>query len=169
MLRFGLGLTLTCLMLTFAACGGGSGDKTFERGEVAFSYPEEWDERTLEGGPVTPDALFATVFAPGEGLNGLIFEISEGPISVTKSNLDAVLQDIAAGLDESTEGPTRTSVAGLPALSFESHPQSDLTRAVTFAFDGKTWYAFNCGYTAELAAEIKQGCEQVLSSFEVQN
>ena len=51
---------------------------------------------TLEGGPVTPDAMFATVFAPGEGLNGLIFEINEGPISVTESNLDAVLQDIAA-------------------------------------------------------------------------
>lgn len=159
---------VVCLTLTACAGGGGNGDNTFEREGVSFTYPEDWEQRELEGGPVNPDASFATVFAPEEGLSGLIFEINETAITVTQSNLDGVLQEVAASLHESSKGPTKTSVAALPALRFESYPESNLTRAVTFVFDGKTWYAFNCGFTPERAGEMQKGCDQALNSFKVE-
>lgn len=157
---------VVCLVI--AGCGGGDRENTFEREGISFTFPEEWEQRELEGGPVSPDASFAAAFAPEEGLSALIFEINESDITVTQGNLDGVLQEVAASLDESSKGPTKTSVAGLPALRFESYPESNLTRAVTFVFDGKTWYAFNCGFTAQLAEEMKRGCEQAVSSFQVE-
>ena len=103
---------LMLLWLPLAACGREGGDKTFKGDGYSFTYPGEWEER--EVGTVTPGAVFLTAFAPGEGLSGLIFEVNTGPL-ITESTIDAVIEDVAGALQESTEGPTRVTVAGLPA------------------------------------------------------
>jgi len=155
---------LACIAL--GACGGGgSGDKTFEREGVSFTYPADWEEREI--GEVTPGAAFITAFAPGEGLNGLIFEINEGGPPVDESNIDAVAEDVAGALQESTEGPNRLTVDGLPALRIVSHPQSGLARQITSVFDGTTAYVFDCGFTPERSDEMQRGCSQALESFKV--
>lgn len=158
------GLVLVCLALT--ACGGEGGDKTFEGEGYSFTYPGEWDEREID--TITPGALLLTAFAPEEGLNALIFEVSDVGTPVTESNIDAVAEDVASALQESTEGPTQLTVAGLPALRIVSHPQSGLTRRITTVFDGKTGYVFDCGFTPERAEEMKRGCEQAEESFQVE-
>jgi len=153
-----------------AGCGGGGGDgggdKTFEGDGYAFTYPGDWDER--EFGEVTPGAALTTAFAPEEGLNGLIFEINDTGNPVTESNIDALAEDLAGAIQESTEGPTRLTVSGLPALRIVSHPQSGLTRRITTVFDGTTAYVFDCGFTPPLAEKMKLGCDQVEESFQVE-
>jgi len=163
------GLVLVvCLALT--ACsgddGGGGGDKTFQGDGYSFTYPGEWDEREVD--EITPGALLLTAFAPTEGLNALIFEVSDAGQSITESNIDSVAEDVAGALQESTEGPTRVTVAGLPGLRIISYPQSDLTRRITTVFDRRTAYVFDCGFTPERADEMKRGCEQAEKSFQVE-
>ena len=148
-----------------AACGGG--DNTFERDDVSFTYPENWAEAEYER--VDPAAVFGTAFSPAENtLTGLIFEISQNDRTVTERNVDEVLADVAAGLHPSTEGPNRMTVGGLPAIRFVSHPQDGFTRQVTFVFDGAMLYALNCSFTRESAEEMTKGCEQVVTSFAVE-
>jgi hypothetical protein len=69
---------------------------------------------------------------------------------------------------ESTEGPTRLTVAGLPALRIISHPQSGLTRRIATVYDGATAYVFDCGFTPEGTDEMKRGGDQVEDSFQVE-
>lgn len=152
-----------------AGCGGGrsgDGDKTFEREDISFTYPGEWEE--LDPGEGAPGAIFDTAFGPQEGLDGLIFEINDAGTPVTEGNIDAVVEDVAGGIQESTEGPTRLTVAGLPAMRIVSHPQSDLTRRITMVFDGATAYIFNCGFTPPRAEEMQRGCDQVEESFQIE-
>jgi hypothetical protein len=159
---------LVVLLLTLPACGGGEGDgdKTFEGDGYSFVYPEDWEEREI--GEVTPGAVFLTAFAPAEGLDGLIFEINVGDTPVSESNIAEVQADVAGVLQESTEGPTRVSVAGLPGLRFISHPQPGLSRRVTTVFDGATAYVFDCGFTPDRAEEMEQGCDQIEQSFQIE-
>ena len=108
------------LVVSLAACGGE--ENTFEREGVSFTYPENWGEAEYEA--VDPAAVFGTAFTPEENsLTGLIFEISRGDVTVTEKNIDDVLADAAGALDPSTEGPSRLTVGGLPAIRFVSHPQ----------------------------------------------
>jgi hypothetical protein len=156
---------IALLVVSLAACGGD--ENTFEREGVSFTYPENWGEAEYEA--VDPAAVFGTAFTPEENsLTGLIFEISRGDVTVTEKNIDDVLADAAGALDPSTEGPSRLTVGGLPAIRFVSHPQAGLTRRVTFVFDGTTIYALNCAFTPERAEEMKRGCEQVVTSFAVE-
>jgi hypothetical protein len=158
------GVVLVSLVL--AACGGGGGDGTFEGEGVTFDYPEDWEQREID--PVTPEATFTTAFAPEEGLSGLIFEIGDAGTRITESNIDAVAEDVAGAIQESTEGPTVLTVAGLPAIRIISHPQSGLTRRITTVFDGATAYVIDCGFTPERAEDMETGCDQVLESFQVE-
>jgi hypothetical protein len=146
------------------ACGGGDGDKTFRGEGYSFTYPGEWDERDVEA---TPGAVLTTAFAPEGGLNALIFEVNTGP-PVTESNIDAFEDQLAEAIQESTEGPTRLRVAGLPALRIVAHPQSGTTRRVTTVFDEETAYIFDCGFTPSREDEMTRGCDQVEDSFQVE-
>ena len=149
-------------------CGGDSGDNTFEGEGISFTYPEEWEEREAVGGG-TPGAAFTTAFAPEAGVNNLIFEIGDIGSPVTESNIDAFADDLAGALEESTEGPTRLTVAGLPALRIVSHPETDSSRRITQVFDGATGYIFDCGFTSARAEEMKRGCDQAEDSFQVES
>ena len=161
------------MLVALTGCGGENGDsgneggdKTFEGKGYSFTYPAEWEEYELD--EVNPGAALTTVFAPEEGLSGLIFEISDGGSPVTADNIDEAEEDLAGAIQESTEGPIQLTMAGLPALRIVAHPRSDLTRRITTAFDGATLYLFDCAFTPERAEEMKRGCDQVEESFEIE-
>lgn len=171
---------LTLLIVAFAGCGGGDGDrsgnegggseggdKTFEGDGYSFTYPAEWEEYEFD--EVNPGAALTTVFAPDASPSGeLIFEVSDGGSPVTADNIDEAEEDLAGAIQESTEGPFQLTMAGLPALRIVAHPRSDLTRRITTAFDGATLYLFDCAFTPERAEEMQRGCDQVEESFQVE-
>jgi hypothetical protein len=158
---------LVALPLAFPACGGGEedGSKTFEGDGYTFVYPEEWEE--LDAGEAGQEATLLTAFGPGEGLDAMLLEVFEdGPV-VDESNIGAFQEDLAASIRETTEAPTRLTVAGLPALRILAHPQPDRRRRVTTVFDGSTMYIFDCGYATDRAAEMLEGCDLIEESLEI--
>lgn len=169
---------VTCLVLGSvlagaAACGGrngdgsGDGDKTFEGDGYSFTYPADWEE--FEPDEVIPGAALTTVFAPdGSSPGELIFEIGDGGSPVTADNIDEAEEELAGAIQESTEGPIRMTMAGLPALRIVAHPRSDLTRRITTAFDGATIYIFDCAFTPDIAEDMQRGCDQVEESFRIE-
>jgi hypothetical protein len=158
---------LVALPLSLAACGGGGGDggKTFDGDGYSFTYSSDWEE--LDAGEANPDATLLTAFGPGEGLDAMLFEVFEGGSQVDESNIGAFEEDLAAAISETTEGPTRPTVAGLPALRILAHPQPDRRRRVTTVFDGTTMYIFDCGYATDRAAEMLEGCDLIEESLEI--
>jgi hypothetical protein len=184
-------LSLTVLVcLAFAACGGegddggaagGGGDKTFEGDGYSFTYPGEWDELEGEARFSQPGQQTTSVyFGPTEGANVLGLDAGRVGVSITEANVDEITDQFAAELDQVfrqaqgriTEGPTRLTVGGLPALRFEgSALNPDDVRVlsqVTAVFDGVTQYFLNCQFTPERAEEMQRGCEQVVESFQVE-
>jgi hypothetical protein len=158
---------LVVLSLSLSACGGGGGDgdQTFAGDGYSFTYPAEWEE--LDAGEASPDATLLTAFGPGEGLDALLFEVYEDGSVVDETNIGAFQEDLAAAVRETTEGPTRLTVAGLPALRILAHPQPDRRRRVTTVFDGTTMYIFDCGYATDRAAEMLEGCDLIEESLEI--
>jgi hypothetical protein len=157
---------LLLVAFSLPACGGGGGDEgnTFEGDSYSFTYPEGWEE--LDAGEANPGTSLLTAFGPGPGLDALIFEVATGN-HVDENNIGALQDELAAAIQETTEGPTRLTVAGLPALRIVAHPASGRSRRVTTVFDGTTAYIFDCGYSSESAQEMKRGCDQVEQSFEL--
>jgi hypothetical protein len=159
---------LVLLAVSLPACGGGGGGEgnTFEGDGYSFTYPKGWEE--LDAGEANPGASLLTAFGPGPGLDALIFEVADGGSPVDENNIGAMQDELAAAIQPSTEGPTRLTVAGLPALRIVAHPQSGRSRRVTTAFDGTTMYIFDCGYSDARAQEMKQGCNEIEQSFELE-
>jgi hypothetical protein len=161
-------IVLIACLAALPACGGqGEGEnKTFEGDGYSFTYPADWEEG--EVGEVNPGATFLTAFGPGEGLDALIFEINDGGPHVDESNIGAFQEELAAAIQESTEGPTRLTVAGLPALRIVAHPQPGRSRRVTSVFDATTMYIFDCGFATDRAAEMLEGCDLIEESLEIE-
>jgi hypothetical protein len=178
---------LVCVAL--AACGGdgndggagGGGDKTFQGDGYSFTYPGDWDE--LEGGEPSGqvgEPVSRALFGPSAGSDAMEIEVYRLNLSVTEDNLDELSGEIARVAEELfrqadgeiASGPTRVTVGGLPGFSFEGSAVDSLGVRVqawlTFAFDRRTEYFVDCEFTPEGAEEMKQGCDQVLESFQVE-
>jgi PsbP len=161
-----------------AGCGGDGGDKTFEGDGFSFTYPGEWRKSDFDvqfGQPVTTDA-----FAPAEGADVLLVGVGHLNAPVTEQNIEGLSHEFAAQIDHQsrqlkgriTNGPSRTTVGGLPALSFGvSAVNKSGTRTqsrLILVFDGRTQYFLNCQYTPSGAEEMKSGCDLVVESFQVE-
>jgi hypothetical protein len=176
-----------CVLLALAAagllalgCGGGDGDETFEGDGYSFTYPGEWEELEGQAYVATGDEVSSATLGPEEGANVLTFTVYRLNLAVTEANLDQVadeITDVLGGLLEEaqgsvTEGPTRVSVAGLPAFRVEGsavNPEGVRTQGeLTLIFDGTTEYFLNCQFTPDRAQEMQEGCDQVLDSFAVE-
>lgn len=171
-------VALVCLALAACGGGGGGGDKTFEGDGFSFTYPEDWEESDFDvqfGEQATTAAL-----SPEAGANILLVGAGRQNVPVTEENIDGLSDAFAAQVDQEarklrgkvTSGPSRMTVGGLPALSFEvsavnqsgTHTQSQLL----LIFDGRTQYFLNCQYTPSGADEMKQGCDQAVESFQAE-
>jgi hypothetical protein len=187
---------LTCLAL--AACGGeGNGDgrpsgeadteaearaerdKTFADDGYSFSYPANWEEHNpavrFEGGATPTSETY--IGLSNTDLLGVL--ANKGPVSITDSNLDSYIPDLAtlafeiftANGGDLLRGPERVTVGGLPGLrSIGWLLNIDDVRVesrFTWLFDRTTQYSMNCQYTPAHAEEMKRGCDQVERTFQV--
>ena len=110
--------------------------------------------------------------------NVLSTTVGQAGIAITNANLsritkeaDLFVRQLADGMGgRIVTGLAETTVAGLPAIDAEvsgmlrGHP---VRLHMTFAWDGQTQYQFNCQYTPAHAEDMKQGCDQVLESFQL--
>jgi hypothetical protein len=85
--------------------------------------------------------------------------------TVAKARLDAYARS-----GGEVEGPTPTSVGGLPAfegwvIGYARYGR-DLARRVVVVVDGTTAYEISCQYEPD-SAEVIAGCHRVVDSFEL--
>jgi PsbP len=164
--------------------GGGDGDKTFEGDGFSFAYPGGWSETgefesKAQAGSESPGSQVAV--APGEeGQDLVLVQVGPTSPSITEDNIDELEGEIARQVEslfqqaegQVTDGPTRVTAGGLPALGFEATSiTSDgvsVESRLTLIYDGRNQYAVNCQFTPEGATEIERGCDQILSSFQVE-
>ena len=184
---------LALLWLSAAgACGESDGSdgaagqdaKTFEGDGYSFTYPGTWRDITSDikiYGGVGPDPQnFDVALSPREEGQDLV-AVSVGLVSpsITEDNIGQLKDQIARVIESGfrqvegrlSAGPTRVTVDGFPGLRFESTvPYEDVEARsqLTLMFDGRTQYAINCQFTPEGAEEVKRGCDQILSSFQVE-
>lgn len=157
--------------------------QAFQGDGYSFMYPDDWAQVDEIFNPdPTPDADYVGI-SPTDPQSSTVdlFTIGLGDVtpSVTASNIDEVAIEVTANIEQQfaeiggaiTAGPTRLTVGGLPALSYETTgppqygPEAQ-SRAV-FIFDGTTMYASNCQWTPGSAEEMARGCDQILASFQV--
>jgi hypothetical protein len=166
-------------LLAVGCGGGGEGDKTFEGDGFSFTYPGDWIEfEPSESSASVGEPVSTVSLGPSEGPNGLQLNVYGLEASVTESNVEAVAAEVADVLGQvfrqaggsMTAEPVRVTVGGLPGYSAEGTAvDPDGVRVesqVTLLFDGTTEYFLNCQFTPEHAEETKQGCAQILDSFE---
>lgn len=159
---------------------------TFEGDGYYFSYPATWTELEPEGlgvgSEVTPDIALGPPLPGGNQnlpvYNVLSTTVGQAGIAITNANLSRIAREAGAFVRQLADGlggrivtgVAETTLAGLPAIDAEvsgmlkGHP---VRLHMTFAWDGKTQYQFNCQYTQSHAEDMKQGCDQVLDSFQV--
>ena len=136
----------------------------------SFSYPSEWQEGSPAG--VIPDLFISYVaFGPGppnprDGIE--VKGISSAAFSL--EDLEDAWSDAPGGYEELTDGPTRATVDGLPALRAEAtytDPETgdEYVGTLVMVFDERTNYLLECQYGRERSEEITPGCEQVFDSF----
>ena len=171
-------VALICLALAACGGGGGGGDKTFKGDGFSFTYPGNWEDSDFDaqfGEQATTAAL-----SPEAGANIMLVGAGRQDALVTEANIDVLSDVYAEQVDQQarqlkgqvTSGPSRMTVGGLPALSFEvSAVNQSGTRTqsqLLLIFDGRTQYFLNCQYTPSGADEMKQGCDQAVESFQVE-
>ncbi len=146
-------------------------------------YPDDWAEVEEVFNPdPTPSSDYVGISPTDPRSSSLdLFTIGLGEVapSVTASNIDEVAIEVTADIERQfaevggamTAGPTRLTVGGLPALSYETMGTAQDGREVqsraVFIFDGTTMYASNCQWTPGSAEEMARGCDQILASFQV--
>lgn len=167
------------VVLPFATLGEAS--TTYRAHGVAFQYPAGWQDRTPNASGNRPSDMLWTAVLSIDQTNGTVVSAYRVPTSVSAENLDAVMAENTRYFQETFEsaggsmgaGPEKVTVTGLPSLRYQGHfLTEDGTRVestIVQAFDGTTEYFFSCEYTRVHAAEMAQGCEQILSTFTLES
>jgi hypothetical protein len=168
-----------------ASGGEGSIDenRTYRAHGVSFEYPAGWRELTVEDAATGgSDKLWTTtvgIGGDGVGSNGAVtVEAYRLNIPITAENLEAakpeftslvrrLLKQVAGTVQA---GPEEVTVAGKPGLRYKATFKvsgGPMDSTLVFALDGRTEYAINCQHTREWAAEIEQGCDQIVRTFKL--
>jgi len=152
---------------------------TFSGNGVSFSYPRDWKAfgRTDTSASTGSQVWSHTVGVDGRNLvNVSAYSLS---VPITSENIEARADGIRSQLDSLFaqaggtlgSGPTRLEMGGLPALAFTGSARdpngAPVEDRLVLAFDGTTEYFVNCQYDRRSKAEIGDGCDQVVSTFEV--
>lgn len=155
----------------------GEGANTFRAHGVTFQYPDGWQDTTDDFSVATTsgEALW-TAAVSADTYDLVIVEAYSVNQEVTADNLDAAEPEVTAffeqlfgQMDGALEsGPEDVTLARLPGLEYTGRGASDGTpieSRIIVAFDGSTEYFINCQHTEEGAAEINQGCDQIVNTF----
>jgi hypothetical protein len=155
----------------------GDGANTFRAHGVTFQYPGGWQDTTDDFNVATTsgEALW-TAAVSADTYDLVIVEAYSVNQEVTAENLGGAEPEVTAffeqlfgQMDGALErGPEDITLAGLPGLEYTGRGASDGTpieSRIIVAFDGSTEYFINCQHTEEGAAEINQGCDQIVNTF----
>lgn len=185
---------LTALTLTLAAAKcGGDGDaadagaeldpvpsatapvdvsgKTYTGDGYSFSYPSEWQQGSTAGG--NPDLFTSYVaFGPGPPNERDGIEVKSVDPLFSLEDIEDAWSDAPGGYEELTDGPTRVTVDGLPAVRAEAkytEPETgdEYAGMLVMVFDERMSHLLECQFGRERREEIAPGCEQVFASFQV--
>jgi len=159
-----------------AACGSsgasGSADtKTFRQPGMAitFRYPS-----ALRNGDITSMHLHV---GAGEALrravaldhdNALLVEKYTVKIPTTKANipvLEKATDEVVTALYHRQLAGTRTTLNGIPAITYPPGPTSGTTSEVSYVFLDHGAYELDCQWNARHAAEIKRACRQMKATI----
>ena len=188
-----LAVVIAAVALAAAACNGGSdassggGDdadetasQTYSEHGIAFDYPEDWEEFPAEAAATSTGSneIWSTTIGPDRTnlVNVTAYQLN---LEVTSENLDDIeteLDDVIQSVVDQaggsiTSGPIGSEVAGYPAYVYEwegvevdDEPKDS---SAYFVFVNDTEYFFNCQFSDETAAEVREGCDLILDTFEV--
>lgn len=170
-------------VLAALGCGGAGGDKTFEGDGYSFSYPGDWGEGTARQEGATSGYSEAAVIPPGSGGESFVstavaHDALPGPVTQANFDDEFPLDLVRSGLTKMMEprgnvlesDPERVSHAGLLGLEFRGSSTGrdpEIHYRNIWLFDGRTQYVINCQFTDARAEEVGQGCDLVLSSFQL--
>jgi hypothetical protein len=169
-------LLASCLLLALVASvvsGAVSGDDyaTFRADGVSFEHPADWQDFTGEIAYESGGAREITAIGPGERDFAVVVTWQMNR-PVTSENLDVVARETRYDVRQAWRGwtlkvgPEVTTMGGLPAVRYELEGV-DVETTLVYAFDELTAYQLWCQSTAENAAEVEQGCEQIIRTFQV--
>ena len=164
-------------VLSFATLANPS--TTHQAHGVTFEYPVGWRDVTDDTTRDPADNEIWSVTLHATETDGVaIVALPTQPEPITADKLDAVKQYATPFFRElyalrggsMRDGPSESTVAGLPALRYQGDElfngtPVEVTRVRILG--ATTEYLFACQYTRAHAAEITQGCEQILSTFAV--
>jgi hypothetical protein len=187
--RRGLAVALLVLGLVVAIAAAVVGivvsnaeDNTYRAHGVSFEYPAGWQEVSGRGTPEVEaserDELWTVAVGFGEGdvVTVTAYRLTR---RVTANNLDAATAGVTSFVRRLSEqtggtvqgGPVERTVAGMPGLRYRGEwvkeDGTPLDSTLMFAYDGTAEYFIDCRHGQERAAEIEQGCDQILRTFHV--
>jgi uncharacterized RDD family membrane protein YckC len=146
---------------------------TYQAHGVSFDYPASWQEGDYTG----PSAgggttLWSTAVGPGTQDDGIVVTAYRLSHAVTAQNIDAGVPSLESAMQQAgmaVQGaPEKITIAGLPALRVRVTGTAAGTRLAStrvLAFNGTTEYVVACNYTAGMAAQVRQACDQVTGRF----
>ena len=152
---------------------------TFSGNGVTFTYPQDWHESTVTDASVSAGQ---ELWAETVGIDDVNFAWIAGyriDVPVTAEGIEQQARAIGADFGslfaqaggELTDGPEVVTLAGLPAVRLVgtavTPAGATIESRVVLAFDGRTEYFVNCQYNEDGEAEIVEGCELIVSTFDV--
>lgn len=176
--------------------GGGGGDReparddtgsppvevdgsTFSGNGVTFVYPKGWHEATVTDASVSAGR---ELWAETVGVDDVNFVWVAGyqiDQAITGDNIEQQARPVARDFGslfaqaggELTEGPDIISLGGLPAMRMVGTALTPagvtIESRVVLGFDGTNEYFVNCQYDEAGAIEMSEGCDTILSTFDV--
>ena len=167
------GVLLAAIILPVSRSNSAERAQTYTGNGVSFAYPAGWSVGTPHGITATGDLLWTAVVGPGTQQDVILIEGFRLKAPVTTQNIEAIVPDLARLIQDNgyifKGSPQAITMAGLPGVQFDVTNGTGGSRQsrLVLAFSGTTEYSVNCQYTHARAAEIQQGCDQVLSTFRV--
>jgi hypothetical protein len=177
-----LGLVLAIAAVVVGIVVSNAEDNTYLAHGVSFEYPAGWQDVTGEV-PSRVEAderdelwTVAVGFGDGDVVTVTAYRLT---MRVTANNLEAATAGVTAfvrRLSEQTggtvqSGPVERTVAGMPGLRYRGEwvkeDGTPLDSTLMFAYDGTAEYFIDCRHGQERAADIEQGCDQILRTFKV--
>jgi len=150
--------------------GSAGGGQTYTGHGVSFVFPDGWSAGNPRGARATGDLLWTAVVGPRGQPDAIVVQGFGLRVPVTTQNISGVVPDLARLIQQQGDvlhgSAQAITLSGLPGVQFTVTGGGQLGQSqLVFAFNGTIEYEVACRYPPIGAAEIHQGCDQVLNSF----